>query len=81
MKAMVLKQFCNLKENPTPLQLMDLSDPVPAANDILVQVAVYGVCHTELDIIEGRTPPHKRTWGGLGRRDGGETTRKVSLYY
>ncbi len=27
------------------------------AQDILVQVSVCGVCHTELDEIEGRTPP------------------------
>ncbi|TKB27391.1 zinc-binding alcohol dehydrogenase family protein [Desulfopila sp. IMCC35006] len=57
MKAMVLQQLCNLKENTIPLQLMDLPDPVPTGDNILVQVAVCGVCHTELDIIEGRTPP------------------------
>ena len=37
MRAMVLMQLCNLKENPTPFQLMDLPDPVPTADDILVQ--------------------------------------------
>ena len=57
MRAMVLHKICNLKDNPTPLQLMDLPDPVPEGTDILVQIAVCGVCHTELDIIEGRTPP------------------------
>lgn len=57
MKAMVLNKLCKLKDNQTPLQLMNLSDPVPAADEILVKIAVCGVCHTELDIIEGRTPP------------------------
>jgi propanol-preferring alcohol dehydrogenase len=31
--------------------------PVPAPGDIRLRVLVCGVCHTELDKIEGRTPP------------------------
>ncbi len=57
MKAMVLNELCNLEENPAPLELMELPDPVPAENEILVKISVCGVCHTELDEIEGRTPP------------------------
>lgn len=57
MKAMVLNEFCSLEENKTPLRLMELPDPVPAGEEILVKVSVCGVCHTELDEIEGRTPP------------------------
>ena len=57
MKAMVLKKICSLKENRSPLQLMDLPDPVPREKEILVKVSACGVCHTELDEIEGRTPP------------------------
>jgi len=57
MKAMVLNRLCDLQENQTPLELMELPDPVPASNEILVTVSVCGVCHTELDEIEGRTPP------------------------
>lgn len=57
MKAMVLNRLCSLKENQTPLELTELSDPVPAGEEILVKVSVCGVCHTELDEIEGRTPP------------------------
>ena len=59
MKAMVLKKLCNLYENQTPLELLELSVPVPAANEILVKVSTCGVCHTELVEIEGRTPPPK----------------------
>lgn len=40
-----------------PLQAAELPDPQPAAGEILVRVTACGVCHTELDEIEGRTPP------------------------
>jgi propanol-preferring alcohol dehydrogenase len=38
---------------------VELPIPVPREGEILVQVAVCGVCHTELDEIEGRTPPER----------------------
>lgn len=57
MKAMVLKTLCNLQENHEPLELMELPVPVPAAKEILLKVSACGICHTELDEIEGRTPP------------------------
>lgn len=57
MKAMVLHELCHLQENPTPLQLRDWPEPTPADGEILIRVSACGVCHTELDEIEGRTPP------------------------
>jgi propanol-preferring alcohol dehydrogenase len=57
MQAMVLTKLGRFDENPNPLQLMNIPDPVPVEHEILVRVAVCGVCHTELDEIEGRTPP------------------------
>jgi len=57
MKAMILTRLAALDENPTPLRLAELPDPVPRENEILIRVAACGVCHTELDEIEGRTPP------------------------
>ncbi len=57
MKAMVLSQLCDLTTEPSPLRLTELPDPVPAAGEILLRVSACGVCHTELDEIEGRTPP------------------------
>jgi propanol-preferring alcohol dehydrogenase len=57
MKAMVLNKIYNLRENRNPLELVDLPDPSPEENEILVKVFACGVCHTELDEIEGRTPP------------------------
>ena len=61
MKAMILKQTCDLKENREPLELAELPVPQPKEKEILVKVLVCGVCHTELDEIEGRTPPPHRT--------------------
>ena len=57
MKAMVLNGIVDLRENRTPLELVEIPDPVPGENEILVRVTACGVCHTELDEIEGRTPP------------------------
>lgn len=57
MKAMVMKEICNLNENKNPLELMDVPEPTPAEGELLVRVLTCGVCHTELDEIEGRTPP------------------------
>ena len=57
MKAMILKQICDLRQNKTPLSAVEMPDPVPGPEEILLEVATCGVCHTELDEIEGRTPP------------------------
>jgi len=40
-----------------PLRLVDLPMPVPERDQILVRISACGVCHTELDEIEGRVPP------------------------
>jgi propanol-preferring alcohol dehydrogenase len=57
MRAMTLQQIGSFDDNPEPLQLVELPQPVPAEDEILVRIAVCGVCHTEIDEIEGRTPP------------------------
>jgi len=57
MKAMVLNEICDLKENKNPLQFEDLPNPVPGEKEVLVKISACAVCHTELDEIEGRTPP------------------------
>ncbi len=57
MKAMVLNHIGMLNDNPRPLTLIDMPAPVPDGHDVLVMVSVCGVCHSELDEIEGRTPP------------------------
>jgi propanol-preferring alcohol dehydrogenase len=57
MRAMVLDALGLLRDRPTPLQLADMPDPIPGESDLLIKVLTCGVCHTELDEIEGRTPP------------------------
>ena len=57
MRAMILQATASMDEASSPLSLADLPQPVPAAGEILIAVSVCGVCHTELDEIEGRTPP------------------------
>ncbi|MBW2090891.1 MAG: zinc-dependent alcohol dehydrogenase family protein [Deltaproteobacteria bacterium] len=57
MKAMVLNEITSMKENETPLDFVSLPDPAPTGKEVLIKVSACGVCHTELDEIEGRTPP------------------------
>jgi len=57
MKAMVLNQISSMAANRNPLELVDIPKPVPGANEVLIKISACGVCHTELDEIEGRTPP------------------------
>jgi len=57
MKAMVLNKLCDLSSCSEPLELTDIPDPLPADDEVLIRVSVCAVCHTELDEIEGRTPP------------------------
>uniref|UniRef100_A0A7C6AAJ1 alcohol dehydrogenase n=1 Tax=candidate division WOR-3 bacterium TaxID=2052148 RepID=A0A7C6AAJ1_UNCW3 len=59
MKAQILKRIQTLEENPNPLELVSLPVPKPKSSEVLVKVLACGVCHTELDEIEGRTPPTK----------------------
>jgi len=55
MKAMVLEKISSIEEK--PLKLVDLPRPIPEQNQILVKVSTCGICHTELDEIEGRVAP------------------------
>jgi len=57
MRAMILPALGSLAQNPRPLQLVTLPEPEPGPGEILIRVSACGVCHTELDEIEGRTPP------------------------
>lgn len=59
MKAMILPRIVSLHEVNAPLVAADLPMPVAGRGEILIKVAACGVCHTELDEIEGRTAPPK----------------------
>jgi propanol-preferring alcohol dehydrogenase len=56
-QAMLLDKIAPLAERPEPLRLTDIEKPVPRAGEVLIRVHACGVCHTELDEIEGRTAP------------------------
>jgi len=57
MKAMVLNALTDLRNDARPLQLTERAMPEAGAGELLLEVAACAVCHTELDEIEGRTPP------------------------
>lgn len=57
MRAMILDGVYNLKSDQEPLQLKDVPIPKISKKDILIKAEACGVCHTEIDEIEGRTPP------------------------
>jgi propanol-preferring alcohol dehydrogenase len=57
MKAMVLKKLGRVQESDGPLELAEVATPKPAERELLLKVSACGICRTELDEIEGRTPP------------------------
>ena len=71
MKAMVLNRTGKIdiggrsspvpgkKEASLPLQLTEFPVPEPGPGEILIKISACGVCHTELDQIEGRIKPPK----------------------
>lgn len=57
MKAMLLRGISLFAHNPAPLSLADLPEPAAGDNEVLIRVTACGVCHTEIDEIEGRVEP------------------------
>ncbi len=57
MRAMVITRIADLKEIRAPLELRDVPLPEPGRGELLLKILACGVCHTDLDEIEGRTPP------------------------
>ncbi len=57
MKAMLMTRILDLRSGDDPLELRDMPVPAPTEGEILLRVSACGVCHTEIDEIEGRTPP------------------------
>ncbi|NUM79428.1 zinc-dependent alcohol dehydrogenase family protein [bacterium] len=57
MKAMVIQHVTDLQQNSHPLHFVEIRTPTPGRGEVLIRVSACGVCHTELDEIEGRTPP------------------------
>lgn len=58
MKAMVLSKSRPIETGGKgPLEMVDLPVPAPAPDQLLIKVSVCGICHTEIDEIEGRLVP------------------------
>ncbi len=57
MQALMLERCQPIVEGRNPLVLREIDVPRPGRDDVLIRVLACGVCHTELDEIEGRTPP------------------------
>ena len=57
MKAWIIERVFDLLTENNPLKLVELPKPEPKAGELLIKISVCGVCHTEIDEIEGRTPP------------------------
>jgi propanol-preferring alcohol dehydrogenase len=57
MNAMMLTGIQDLRQTDAPLVPRTVDVPEPGEREVLIRVAACGVCHTELDEIEGRTPP------------------------
>ncbi len=56
MEAMMLSRLGLIDELSIPLDHVQMDVPEPKENELLLNVLACGVCHTELDEIEGRTP-------------------------
>ena len=54
MKAWLLHQTTDLSKSQNRLVLEEMPVPTAGKNEILIRVSCCGVCHTELDEIEGR---------------------------
>lgn len=59
MRAMRIHRLGPLGEAGLPLQADRVPVPKAGPGDVLVRVQACGVCHTEIDEIEGRTPPSR----------------------
>jgi propanol-preferring alcohol dehydrogenase len=57
MKACVLHAPAPIESN--PLEWRNVDAPQPRAGELLVRVAVCGVCRTDLHVIEGELPPRR----------------------
>jgi propanol-preferring alcohol dehydrogenase len=59
MRALLLEQPGPLEPAASPLRLLEVPDPLPAAGELLLRVAACAVCRTDLQLVEGDLPAHR----------------------
>ena len=57
MKAMLLRRIAPIDSS--PLELVDLPIPEPAAGEVRIRVRCCAICRTDLHVIEGDLPQQK----------------------
>jgi propanol-preferring alcohol dehydrogenase len=57
MTAMRIHRVAPITQNSEPLSAATVQRPEPGSGEVLIKVMACGVCHTEIDEIEGRTTP------------------------
>lgn len=57
LKAWTIDKKTDLSSDEQPLSLVDLPKPKAGKGELLIKVKMCGICHTEIDEIEGRTAP------------------------
>ena len=58
MRAQLLERQAPAEER--PLELREVPRPEPGPGQVLLRISACGVCHTDLHIVEGDLPLHKR---------------------
>jgi len=57
MRAMVLEKVIDIESEKEPLKMVEMEIGEPGKDEVLIRVSTCGVCHTEIDEIEGRAKP------------------------
>lgn len=57
MKALLLTELKTINDAGSILREVEVDIPAPGEKEVLIRVLACGICHTELDEIEGRTAP------------------------
>lgn len=57
MQAWQIHHKADLRSEHSPLRRVEVPVPQPGPGQVLIKISCCGICHTELDEIEGRTPP------------------------
>ncbi len=59
MQAMAITELGEVTQDAEVLTPIEVEMPHPGDEEVLIAITHCGVCHTELDEIEGRTPPNQ----------------------